>query len=102
MDPLRRVLSFFYLGEFDMQIDEIRQIFREVYNEQANFLTPTIINYCKKGIYVCEVSEDVNHTFYGVTIIQLPNTKRPDLSRTFDTYKELREYGKSLKLIEAL
>jgi|DEB0MinimDraft_4_1074332.scaffolds.fasta_scaffold10913_7 hypothetical protein len=81
-----------------MQHDEIRAVFRRVYNGKVNFMTPTVMDYGKRGKMVWELSRGDNilgdGQLYGVTVIELPNTKRHDLSQCFNTHKSAHAYIK--------
>jgi len=79
-----------------MTDSDIRAVFAEAYNGKTNFLTPYIIGYGKRGRLVWELSKGKGlfpgTQLYGVTVIELPRTKRPDLSNAFSSEEEARGY----------
>ena len=79
-----------------MQIHEIRAVFTRAYNGKANFVTNNIMDYGKQGKMVWELSRGRNirgdGQLYGVTVIELPNTKRNDLSQCFSSHRDALAY----------
>jgi hypothetical protein len=73
-------------------------VFRQVYNDEVNLMTPVIRGYGQRGELVWELSQGDNilgdGQLYGVTVIELPNTKRPDLSQCFNTHAKANDYIK--------
>lgn len=70
-----------------MQQSEIREVFRGIYGNDPNFMTPHLICFGKKGSLVWELSWGPGLTgrVFGVTVIELglPNVSRRDISRCF-------------------
>lgn len=76
---------------------EIRNVFRRAYNGAPNFLTPDVVRYGKRGKMVWELSTGLGidrNRIYGVTVIELPSTKRHDLSTSFDSLDAALTYIK--------
>lgn len=75
---------------------DIRAVFAVAYNGKTNFLTNEIIGYGKRGRLVWELSRGKGLSsgtrLYGVTVIELPHTRRPDLSNAFPSEEEARKY----------
>ena len=81
-----------------MQYNEIRNVFIRAYNGEANFITNNIVDYGKRGKMVWELSSGKNILengyLYGVTVIELPSTKRHDLSQCFNSIEDAKRYIK--------
>lgn len=73
-------------------------VFRRAYGGQPNFMTPSVLKYGKKGKMVWELSTGRGlggGSIYGVTVIELPLTKRHDLSECFASYDAAKAYIRS-------
>lgn len=80
-----------------MTDSEIRAVFNRVYNGKANFMTPNAWEFGKRGKMVWELSTGTgfrDQRLFGVTVIELPNTKRHDLSQCFDSAEAAKAYIK--------
>lgn len=77
-----------------MHIDQIGETFRRTIKGR-NFMTPSLVRYGKRGRMIFEVSKGKgiwSPMLYGLTIIELPNIKRHDLSTCFNDMAELEAY----------
>lgn len=75
--------------------EQARNAFHRVYNGQRNFMTPNLIRYGKRGKMVFELSSGRgidDAPIYGVTVIELPSTRRSDLSTLFHSIDEATAY----------
>lgn len=73
-------------------------VFRRAYGGQTNFMTPNILKYGKRGKMVWELSAGrglAGAPIYGVTVIELPLTKRHDLSECFASRDAAKAYIRS-------
>jgi len=83
-----------------MQDNEIRATFSRVYNNKPNFMTPYAIKFGKRGKMIWELSTGDEKSrralgkMYGVTVIELPKTKRHDLSQCFSSMEAAESYIK--------
>lgn len=74
---------------------DIRAIFRRAYNGHRNFMTPELVGYGQQGQMVWELSKGrgmSTEQLYGVTVIELPNIKRFDLSTCFKSQADAMAY----------
>jgi hypothetical protein len=78
-----------------MQHHLIAGVFNQTYNGAKNFMTPNVLSYGKRGKMVYELSTGRgfrDQQIWGVTVIELPSTKRRDLAESFDSYEEAKAY----------
>lgn len=74
---------------------DIGAVFNRVYNGDSNFMTPTLVKHLQVGGLVVEVSKGrgmSQDTIYGVTVIELPGVKRPDLCKCCFSMGEVTRY----------
>lgn len=75
-------------------MDDIRAIFRKVYNGGYNFMTPTPEKYGKHGKFIYEISSGIgmrSDTIYGLTILENVNgeyKRRNDLNGCHKTLRQ--------------
>ena len=84
-----------------MPAQDVRRAFKTVYGDSTNFMTPTVLSYGKRGVYLYEISEGdwMESKLYGVTVIEITEeglVKRPDLSRSFDSRLDAMSHARSL------
>lgn len=82
-----------------MQDSEIRAVFKRVYNGAPNVLTPTILDYGKRGDHLFEISTGRGMSgdpIYGVTVLTVRGDRCRDLSDCFSTHAEALAYAKAL------
>lgn len=80
---------------------DIRIRFSQVFKGQKNMLTPTTVESVHVGRFIAELSKGGSlirgATLYGVTVIELPSTRRDDLSRAFHTIADARSFISELE-----
>jgi len=82
-----------------MQTSEIRAKFHREFSGKPNFMTPTILDYGKRGVHLFEISTGRGlrgDPIYGVTVITVRGERRHDLSQCFSTLADATAYTKSL------
>lgn len=88
-----------------MNRSSIRKAFLDVYNNNPNFMTPTIIKYGQKQPFIWELSTGrgiFNQRIYGVTILEIdPNSEqgykeRHDLNQLFEDQESAVHYVKNM------
>ena len=82
-----------------MQASEIRAVFARVYNGAPNFLTPTILDYGKRGDHLFEISTGRGmrgDPIYGVTVLTVTGERCRDLSDCFPTHAKALAHAKAL------
>lgn len=82
-----------------MQTSEIRAAFRRVYNGKQNFLTPTIVDFGKRGAHLFEISTGTGinrQPIYGVTVITVRGDKCPDHNGCFDSLEAAYAHARAL------
>ena len=76
-----------------------RQVFRDVFGDEPNFMTPNLVKLETIGDYIVEVSEgsglEPGTRLYGVTVLELDGT-RTDLSRSFPNPEAVAGYLETL------
>lgn len=80
-----------------MTQSQIRDLFRTVYGNSRNFMTPDVLGYGKRGRLVYELSTGhfMDDTIYGVTVLETDGEKRHDLSAgSFKSLDEAKAYIK--------
>ncbi|KPK66570.1 MAG: hypothetical protein AMS21_02090 [Gemmatimonas sp. SG8_38_2] len=64
-----------------MDVTNIGEVFRTVYNGQMNFMTPSLQKYRKAGNLLVEVSSGVGFcedTIYGITVLEVAHRAKVD------------------------
>ena len=82
-----------------MQASEIRAVFARVYNGAPNIMTPTILDYGKRGDHLFEISTGRGmrgDPIYGVTVLTVTGDRCPGLSDCFSTHAKALAHAKTL------
>lgn len=71
--------------------NDIKNIFKEVFNYSPNVMTPNVISYGRRSRFLYELASDDEDKMFGVTVIDIEKNKT-NLSRCFFNLEEARRY----------
>ena len=82
-----------------MQTSEIRAVFKRAYNGKPNIMTPTVLDYGKRGDHLFEISTGRGmrgDPIFGVTVLTVRGDRCRDLSDCFSTHAEAIAHTETL------